>query len=147
VCPVWVPCVAFPSGGGSPVGSYPLCGFPVWVPSVGPLCWSPLCVGPLCGYPVWVPCWHCWGPSASARPAAFHVASTRVMSPARSHAPALHAHRTHRRENTSGPDTGKRIVNCEFEKKKLCTHGVISTSMKDLQKRKRKRSFSYCVRV
>jgi len=52
----------------------PLCGSPVWVPSV----WVP-CVGPLCGSPVWVP-----------RPVALrHVASTRVMSPARSHAPAL----------------------------------------------------------
>jgi len=57
---VWVPCVG------------PLCGSPLWIPCVGPLC-----VGPLCGSPVWVP-----------RRAAFHVASTRVMSPARSHAPA-----------------------------------------------------------
>jgi len=57
---VWVPCVG------------PLCGSPVWVPCVGPLC-----VGPLCGSPVWVP-----------RRAVFHVASTRVMPPARSHAPA-----------------------------------------------------------
>jgi len=59
---VWVPCVG------------PLCGSPVWVPCVGPLC-----VGPLCGSPVWVP-----------RRAALHEASTRVMSPARSHAPALY---------------------------------------------------------
>jgi len=73
VCPVWVPCVALISGGGSSVGPSPLCGSPVWVPCVGPLC-----VGPLCGSPVWVP-----------RPVALrHVASTRVMSPARSHAPA-----------------------------------------------------------
>jgi len=58
----------------------PLCGPPLrwWVlcgalPSV----WVP-CLGPLCGSPVWVP-----------RPVALrHVASTRVMSPARSHAPA-----------------------------------------------------------
>ena len=64
--PVWVPCVG------------PLCGSPVWVPCVGPLCVGPLCVGLLCGSPVWVP-----------RPDALrHVASTRVMSPARSHAPA-----------------------------------------------------------
>jgi len=46
VCSVWVPCVALPSGGGSSVGPSPLCGFPLWVP----------CVGPLCGSPVWVPC-------------------------------------------------------------------------------------------
>jgi len=73
VCPVWVPCVALLSGGGSSVGPSPLCGSPVWVPCVGPLC-----VGPLCGSPVWVP-----------RPVALRqVASTRVMSPARSHAPA-----------------------------------------------------------
>jgi len=56
---VWVPCVD-----------------PLWVPCAGPLCGSPL-VGPLCGSPVWVP--------RRLR----HVASTRVMSPARSHAPAL----------------------------------------------------------
>jgi len=61
---VWVPCVG------------PLRGSPVWVPCVGPLC-----VGPLCGSPVWVPC-----VSPSSR--CVHVASTRVMSPARSHAPA-----------------------------------------------------------
>jgi len=73
VCPVWVPCVALLSGGGSSVGPSPLCGSPVWVPCVGPLC-----VGPLCGSPVWVP-----------RPVALrHVASTRLMSPARSNAPA-----------------------------------------------------------
>jgi len=70
----------------SPVGV--LCGAlpSVWVPCLGPLCRSPVwalsvwvpCVGPLCGSPVWVP-----------RPVALrHVASTRVMSPARSHAPA-----------------------------------------------------------
>jgi len=29
VCSVWVPCVALPSGGGSSVGSFPLCGSPV----------------------------------------------------------------------------------------------------------------------
>ena len=29
VCSVWVPCVALPSGGGSSVGSSPLCGSPV----------------------------------------------------------------------------------------------------------------------
>jgi len=64
VCPVWVPCVG-------PLCVGPLCGSPVWIPCVGPLC-----VGPLCGSPVWVP-----------RPVALrHVASTRVMSPARSHA-------------------------------------------------------------
>jgi len=80
---MWVPCVALPSGRGSSVGPSPLCGSPVWVPCAGPL-WvpgvGPLCVGPLCGSPVWVP-----------RRAAsmWHVASTRVMSPARSHAPAL----------------------------------------------------------
>ena len=51
VCPVWVPCVALLSGGGSSVGPSPLCGSPVWVPCAGPLC-----VGPLCGSPVWVPC-------------------------------------------------------------------------------------------
>jgi len=67
----WVLCGALPSLWVPCVG--PLCGSPVWVPCVGPLC-----VGPLCGSPVWVP-----------RRAAFHVASTRVMSPARSHAPAL----------------------------------------------------------
>jgi len=64
------------------VGS--LCGPPLrwWVlcgalPSV----WVP-CAGPLCGSPVWVP--SVWVP----RRTAFHVAPTRVMSPARSHAPA-----------------------------------------------------------
>ena len=72
VCSVWVPCVALPSGGRSSVGPSPLCGSHVWVP----------CAGPLCGSPVWVP--SVWVP----RRAAFHVASTRVMSPARSHAPA-----------------------------------------------------------
>ena len=51
VYPVWVPCVALPSGGGSSVGPSPLCGSPVWVP----------CVGPLCVGPLWVPC---VGPSA-----------------------------------------------------------------------------------
>jgi len=40
VCSVWVPCVALPSGGGSSVGPSPLCGSPVWVPCVGPLCGS-----------------------------------------------------------------------------------------------------------
>jgi len=56
-----------------------LCGSPVWPapPVVGPLWGPPLCVGPLGGSPVGV-----------SRRAAFHVASTRVMSPARSHAPA-----------------------------------------------------------
>jgi len=72
--PWWVLCGALPS---------------VWVPCVGPLCGSPLwvpsvrvpCVGPLCRSPVWV-----------SRPVALrHVTSTRVMSPARSHAPALRA--------------------------------------------------------
>jgi len=29
VCSVWVPCVALPSGGGSSLGSSPLCGSPV----------------------------------------------------------------------------------------------------------------------
>ena len=76
VCSVWVPYVALPSGGGSSVGPSPLCGSPVWVP----------CAGPLCGSPVWVP--SLWVP----RRTAFHVASTRVMSPARSHAPAQHTH-------------------------------------------------------
>jgi len=64
VCPVWVPCVALPSGGGSSVGPSPLCWSPVWVPCAGPLCGSPvgpLCVSPLCGSPlcespVRVPC-------------------------------------------------------------------------------------------
>jgi len=54
------------------------------------------CVGPLCGLPlrwwvlcavlpsVWVPCG--WGPPPVV--SAFHVASTRVMSRARAHAPA-----------------------------------------------------------
>ena len=51
VCPVWAPCVALPSGGGSSVGPSPLCGSPGWVPCVGPLCGSSLC-----GSPVWVPC-------------------------------------------------------------------------------------------
>ena len=56
----------------------PLFGSPVWVPCVGPLCVGPLHVGPLRESPVWVP-----------RPNMLrHVASTRVMSPARSHAPA-----------------------------------------------------------
>jgi len=87
VCPVWVPCVAFPSGGGSSVGPSPLCGSPVWVPCVGLL--GPLCVDPLCGSPVWVPC---VGPSAHALR---HVASTHVMSPARSHAPALFIYGCH----------------------------------------------------
>jgi len=65
----------------------PLCGPPLrwWVlcgalPSV----WVP-CVGPLCGSPVWVPC---VGPLWRYLVALRHVASTRVMSPARSHAPA-----------------------------------------------------------
>ena len=78
VCSVWVPCVALPCGGGSSVGPSPLCGSPVWVP----------CAGLLCGSHVWVP--SVWVP----RRAAFHVASTRVMSPAHSHAPA-HIHRVH----------------------------------------------------
>jgi len=51
VCSVWVPCVALPSGGGSSVGPSPLCGSPVGVPCVVPLCGSPLC-----GSPEWVPC-------------------------------------------------------------------------------------------
>jgi len=79
-----------------------LCGSPVWPfpPVVGPLWGPPLCVGPLCGSPVRVPCMGplcgsplcgspVWVPSVWVpRRAAFHVASTRVMSPARSHAPA-----------------------------------------------------------
>jgi len=85
VCPVWVPCVALPSGGGSSVGPSPLCGSHVWVPCVGPLCGSPLCGSPLCGSPVWLPC---VGPSSRC----VHGASTRVMSPARSHAPAQMEH-------------------------------------------------------
>jgi len=63
----------------------PLCGPPLrWWVLYGALlsvlvpCVGLLCVGPLCGSPVGVP-----------RRAAFHVASTRVMPPARSHAPAL----------------------------------------------------------
>ena len=64
----WVLCEVLPS---------------VWVPCLG-LCGSPLCGSPLCGSPVWVPC---VGPSTRALR---HVASTRVMSPARSHAPALY---------------------------------------------------------
>jgi len=71
----WVLCGALPSVWVPCVGPLSLCGSPVWVPCVGPLC-----VGPLWGSPVWVP-----------RRAAFHVASTRVMSPARSHAPALNS--------------------------------------------------------
>jgi len=73
VCPVWVPlrwwvlCGALPSVWVPCLG--PLGGSPVWVPSV----WVP-CVSPLCGS---------HGPSRLR-----HVASTRVMSPARSHAPA-----------------------------------------------------------
>ena len=84
VCSVWVPCVALPSGGGSSVWPSP--------PVVGPLWGPPLCAGPLCGSPVWVPSvWvPCMGPLCGSLVAhAFHVASTRVMSPARSHAPAL----------------------------------------------------------
>ena len=81
VCPVWVPCVALPSGGGSSVGPSPLCGSPGWVPWVGPLCGSPVwvpsvwvpCVGPLCG---------------SLAPSRSNVASTRVMHLARAPAPA-----------------------------------------------------------
>jgi len=58
-------------------------------------CLCVFCVGPLCGPPLrwWVLCGAlpsvrvpCVGPSS--RRAAFHVASTRVMSLARSHAPA-----------------------------------------------------------
>ena len=77
---VWVPCVALPNGGGSSVGPSPLCGSPVWVP----------CAGPLCGSPVWVPSvWvPCVGPLCGSLAALRHVASTRVMPPARSHAPA-----------------------------------------------------------
>jgi len=76
--PVWPsPPVVGPLWG-PPLCVGPLFGSPVWVPCVGPLC-----VDPLCGSPVWVPC---VGPSAHALR---HVASTRVMSPARSHAPAL----------------------------------------------------------
>jgi len=75
--PVWPsPPVVGPLWG-PPLCVGPLFGSPVWVPFVGPLC-----VGPLCGSPVWIPC---MGPSALALR---HVASTRVMSPARSHAPA-----------------------------------------------------------
>jgi len=83
---LWVPCVGPLCG--PPLRWWVLCGalLSVWVPCVGPLCGSPvgvpcggpLCVGPLCGSPAWV-----------SRRAAFHVASTRVMSPARSHALAL----------------------------------------------------------
>jgi len=82
-----------------------LCGSPVWAspPVVGPLWGPPLCVGPLCGSPVWVPCagplcgspvwvpsvWvPCVGPLCGSLVALRHVASTCVMSPARSHAPA-----------------------------------------------------------
>jgi len=76
---------------GPPVWPFPPVVGPLWGPPlcVGPLCWSPVrvpCVGPLCGSPlygspVWVPC---VGPSSRC----VHVASTRVMSPARTHAPA-----------------------------------------------------------
>jgi len=78
VSPVWPsPPVVGPLWGPSLcVG--PLFGSPVWVPCVGPLCVGPLGGSPVCGSPVWVP-----------RPVALRrVASTRVMSPARSHAPA-----------------------------------------------------------
>jgi len=79
--PVWPsPPVVGPLWG-PPLCVGPLFGSPVWVPCVGPLC-----VGPLCGSPVWVPC---VGPSALAMR---HVASTRVISPARSHASALNTH-------------------------------------------------------
>jgi len=67
----WVPCGALPSVWVSCLD--PLFGSPVWVPCVGPLY-----VGPLCGSPVWVP------RSVALR----HVEYTRMMSPARSHAPA-----------------------------------------------------------
>ena len=80
VCSVWVPCVALPPGGGSSVGPSPLCGSPVWVPCAGPLCGSPVWVSS-----VWVPCvCSLCGSLVVLR----HVAFTRVMSPARSHAPA-----------------------------------------------------------
>ena len=72
----WVLCGAW----GPPLCVGPLCASPVRVPCVGPLCGSPLC-GSLCGSPVWVP-----------RRSAFYVASTRMMSPARSHAPALYVY-------------------------------------------------------
>jgi len=78
-----------------------LCGSPVWPspPVMGPLWGPPLCVGPLFGSPVWVPVWvpsvwvPCVGPLCGSpvwvpRPVALRHASTRVMSPARSHAPA-----------------------------------------------------------
>jgi len=64
-----------------PRNTYCLCVF-----CVGPPCGPPLRWWVLCGAlpSVWVPCG--WGPSS--RRAAFHVASTRVMSRARAHAPA-----------------------------------------------------------
>jgi len=48
------------------------------------------CVGPLCGSPVRVPCVGplCVGPLCGSLVALRHVASTHVMPPARSHAPA-----------------------------------------------------------
>jgi len=82
---VWVPCVG-PLWVG-PLCESPLCGSPVWVPCVGPLCGSPLCGSPVWVPSVWVPCVGplCVGPLCpSAR--RVHVASTRVMSPAHSHA-------------------------------------------------------------
>jgi len=77
---VWVLC-------GSPVWPSPPVVGPLWGPPlcVGPLCGSPLCGSPLCGSPVW---FLCVGPSSRC----VHVASTRVMSPARSHAPAHMEH-------------------------------------------------------
>ena len=86
--PVWPsPPVVDPLWG-PPLCVGPLCGSPVRFPCVGPLCGSPVrfpCVGPLCGSPVWVPC---VGPLCGSLVVLRLVASTRVMSPARSHAPA-----------------------------------------------------------
>jgi len=76
---------------GSPVWPSPPVVGPLWGPPlcVGPLCGSPVrvpCAGPLCGSPVWVP--SVWVPCVGPSSRCVHVASTRVMSPARSHAPA-----------------------------------------------------------
>jgi len=85
---------------GSPVWPSPPVVGPLWGPPlcVGPLCGSPVravpCVGPLCGSPVWVP--SVWvpyvGPLCGSLVALRHVASTRVMPPARLHAPAYAAY-------------------------------------------------------
>ena len=89
--PVWPsPPVVGPLWG-PPLCVGPLCGSPVRVPCVGPLCRSPLC-----GTPVWVPC---VGPSSRC----VHVASIRVMSPARSHAPAQESPRIHMNINMAAP--------------------------------------------